>query len=123
MSNPKIWDEYEIRARYVPCFITAVPLVHFLIQLLGPTFWETIANNMGWMLVTNIGLSLIVTLAIIQLQCGIAKHWIEESIFGQTSINFPTSTILLFNNNFLSHITKKSIREKINKDFHFTLYG
>ncbi|MEI6608390.1 MAG: hypothetical protein WCO53_01455 [Deltaproteobacteria bacterium] len=121
MSNPKSWDEYEIKARYIPCFVTAVPLVHFLIQLLGSTFWETIANDMGWLLITNAGLSIIVTLAIIQLQCGIAKHWIEESVFGKGGINFPTTNSLLFQDKVMSRSIKKTIREKIIKDFRFAL--
>lgn len=121
MTNPKFWDEYEIKARYIPCFMAAVPLVHFLIQLLGISFWETIARNIGWMLVTNISLSLIVTLSLIQLQCGIAKHWIEDSIFGKGGINFPTTNLLLFEDSVLSRNIKLAIREKINNDFHFEL--
>lgn len=121
MSNPKFWDEYEIKARYIPCFVAAVPLVHFLIQLLGPSFWETIARNVGWMLVANISLSLVVTLSLIQLQCGIAKHWIEESVFGKGGMNFPTTNLLLFQDSILSRSMKMAIREKIYCDFHFKL--
>jgi len=121
MSDPKFWDEYEIKARYVPCFVTAIPLVHFLIQILGSSFWTTIANNMGWMLVTNISLSLIVTIALIQVQCGIAKHWIEESIFGKGGVNFPTINILLFKNDIFSRNIKIAIRDKINNEFDFKL--
>jgi len=121
VSNPKTWDEYEIKARYIPCFITAVPIVHFCTHLLGKTFWESIASNMGWMLVTNLGLSLIVTLALIQLQSGIAKHWIEESVFGKGGINFPTTNILLFQDNFLSRTLKNTLREKIKRDFQFVM--
>lgn len=121
MSNPKSWDEYEIKARYIPCFIAAVPPVHFLIQLLGPSFWETIARNVGWMLVTNISLSFIVMLVLIQLQCGIAKHWVEESVFGKGGINFPTTNLLLFQDHILSRNIKMAIREKIYENFHFKL--
>ncbi len=118
MSNPKSWDEYEIKARYIPCFIAAVPPVHFLIQLLGPSFWETIARNVGWMLVTNISLSLIVMLALIQLQCGIAKGWIEESVFGKGGERFPTTDMLLLTEGYLSRESKIRIRERITKMFH-----
>ena len=121
MNNPKFWDEYEIKARYIPCFIAAVPLVHFFIQILGATFWDTLARNVGWLLITNMSLSLVVTLALIQLQCGIAKHWIEESIFGKGGINFPTTYYLLFHDQNLSRNIKIAIREKIYRDFHFKL--
>jgi hypothetical protein len=121
MSNHTFWDEYEIKARYIPCLITAIPLVHFLLQFLGANFWKTIALNVSWLLIANISLSLIVTLALIQLQCGIAKHWVEEGIFGKGGINFPTTYLLLFQNNFLSRGIKVALRDKIYNDFHFKL--
>jgi hypothetical protein len=121
MKNPTSWDEYEIKARYIPCFLTAIPPAHFLIQFLGTSFWEELARNIGWLLVANISLSLIVTLALIQLQTGIAKHWIEESVFGKGGINFPTTSLLLFNNPILSRSMKVAIREKVFMDFNFKL--
>lgn len=121
MKNPKFWDEYEIKARYIPCFIAAAPLAHFLIQFLGRSFWETFASNIGWLLIANISLSLIATLALIQFQCGIAKHWVEESIFGKGGIDFPTTNLLLFKNHILSRSMKVAIREKVLNDFNFNL--
>lgn len=121
MSLPKAWDEYEIKARYIPCLLAAVLPVHFAIQFLGNAFWEAIAKNIGWLVVTNLSLSVIVALALIQLQCGIAKHWIEEGIFGKGGINFPTTTLLLFQDPFFSRKMKLAIREKIQKDFNFEL--
>jgi hypothetical protein len=121
MKNPNVWDEYEIKARYIPCFLAAVPLVHFLIQFLGESFWTTVASNIGWLILTNISLSLIVMLALIQLQCGIAKYWVEESVFGKGGINFPTTNLLLFKNHVLSRGMKVTIREKIINDFNFKL--
>lgn len=35
MSDIKWWDEYEIKARYIPTFLSVVPMVHFLILFLG----------------------------------------------------------------------------------------
>jgi len=121
MSKIKAWDEYEIKARYIPCFVAAVVPVHFCIQFLGESFWKTMVTNIGWLVVANVSLSLVVTLALIQLQCGIAKHWIEEGIFGKGGINFPTTTILLFQDSFLSRSMKVAVREKIAKDFNFQL--
>src|SRR6266480_4222454 len=121
MSKIKVWDEYEIKARYIPCFVAAILPVHFCIQFFGKSFWDTIITNIGWLLVTNLSCSLVVTLALIQIQCGIAKHWIEESIFGKGGIDFPTTHLLLFQDYFLSKNTKIAIREKIVKDFNFEL--
>ena len=115
------WDEYEIKVRYIPCLITAIFPAHFCVQFLGEAFWKTIATNIGWMLAANISLSLILTLALIQLQCGIAKHYFEESIFGKGGINFPTTNMLLFCTSFLSKNMKKAIREKIKNDFNLIL--
>jgi len=121
MSNPKSWDEYEIKARYIPCFVTAVPLVHFLIQFAGMSFWETLVNNIGWLLIANTSISLIATLALIQLQCGLAKHWVEEGVFGKSGIKFPTTNLLLYENHVLSRSMKEAIREKIFNDFNFKI--
>lgn len=121
MNIPKTWDEYEIKARYIPCFLAAIVPIHFGILLLGNPFWDAIAKNVGWMVFTNLSLSLVVTLALIQLQCGIAKHWIEEGIFGKGGINFPSTVILLFQDSFLSKKMKVAIRAKIAKDFNFEL--
>ena len=95
--------------------------MHFLIQFLGASFWTDLANNIGWLLVANISLSLIITLALIQLQCGIAKHFIEESIFGKGGIRFPTTDLLLFENHELSREIKIALRNRIIKDYNFKL--
>ena len=121
MEKVTSWDEYEIKARYIPCFITAMFPVHFCIQFLGESFWTTIAADLGWMVVANVSISMIITLALIQLQCGIAKHLIEESIFGKGGIDFPTTTMLLFRDSFLSTSMKNAIREKVLRNFNFEL--
>jgi len=121
MEKIKFWDEYEIKARYIPCFIAAVFPVHFCIQFLGKSFWESIVSNIGWLAAANLSLSLIITLTLIQLQCSVAKHWIEEGVFGKGGINFPTTSFLLFQDSFLSKRMKGTIREKIIKDFNFEL--
>jgi hypothetical protein len=121
MDKITAWDEYEIKARYIPCFITAIFPVHFFVLFLGASFWETLVRNIGWLMVANISLSLIVTLALIQLQSGLAKHWIEEGTFGKGGINFPTTNFLLFKDSYLSKGMKLAIREKILNDFTFQL--
>jgi hypothetical protein len=121
VDEVKAWDEYEIKARYIPCFISAIFPVHFLVLFLGVSFWETLTANIGWLMVANISLSLVVTLALIQLQSGIAKHWVEEGVFGEGGINFPTTNFLLFKDAYLSKGMKVAIRKKIKEDFNFEL--
>jgi len=121
MSQPKWWDEYEIKARYIPCFVATVFPAHFAIQFLGQAFWQALAKDVAWLAVANLTLSTVVTLALIQVQCTVAKHWVEEGIFGKGGANFPTTTYLLFRDSFLSRKMKLGIRDKIKKDFNFTL--
>lgn len=113
MNKAKWWDEYEIKARYIPTFISSVPLVHFLLLFLGPTFWQNLSANISWMLVANIGLSLMIMLALVQFQCGFSKHWVEEPIFGKGGVHFPSTNMLLFNSTLISTTRKEQVRKKI----------
>ncbi|MBJ6724195.1 hypothetical protein [Geomesophilobacter sediminis] len=121
MNQAKWWDEYEIKARYIPCFVATVFPVHFAIQFLGHAFWQSLAKDVAWLVVANLTLPAVVTLALIQVQCAIAKHWVEEGVFGKGGINFPTTAYLLFQDSFLSGKVKLAIREKVLKDFNFAL--
>ena len=38
MSMPKSWDEYEIKASYIPYFISMIPIMHFLTLLMRESF-------------------------------------------------------------------------------------
>jgi len=121
MEKIKAWDEYEIKARYIPCLLATIFPAHFCILFLGESFWNTFLKDVTWLVVANVSLSLAATLALIQFQCGIAKHWVEESVFGKAGINFPTTTILLYQDSFLSKSMKDTIRKKIENDFNFKL--
>jgi hypothetical protein len=118
---PKSWDEYEIKARYIPCLISIIPLVHFLTLLLGESFWKSLSDNISWLLIADLSLSIVIAIAIIQLQCSIAKHWIEESIFGKGGKCFPTTDMLLFGDQTLSKNNKVLLRERILYDFKLKL--
>lgn len=118
MTSPKSWDEYEIKARYVPCLISVIPLSHFLILLLGKVFWSTLASDAKWLLVvSNMGLPLVAVIALIQIQCHIGKQWIEEGVFGQGGKYFPTTDMLLLNGGLISNDAKNRIRAKATKMF------
>ena len=121
MSTPTWWDEYEIKARYIPTFLSVVPLVHFLILFLGEAFWKELIGNISWMLVVaNLGLSLLVMLAFVQIQCGFAKHWVEEPVFGKRGERFPTTDMLLLNGGLISFERKAQLRNKITEQFRST---
>jgi hypothetical protein len=110
----KSWDEYEIKARYIPTFLSVIPIVHFLILFVGMGFWQELISNISWMLViANLSLSLIVMLAIAQFQSSLGKIWIEESIFGKGGDKFPTTNMLLYNEGLISKDRKELLRAKI----------
>jgi hypothetical protein len=113
----KWWDEYEIKARFIPVFISMIPLVHFLILFVGLAFWKELISNVGWMLVADIGLSLIIMLALVQAQCGLAKYFIEEPIFGKGGAHFPTTDMLLYKEGLISKTRKELLRNTIRELF------
>jgi len=114
----KSWDEYEIKARYIPTFLAVIPIVHFLILFVGMGFWQELISNISWMLViANLSLSLIVMLAIAQFQSSLGKIWIEESIFGKGGDRFPTTNMLLYNEGLISRDRKDLLRTKISEKF------
>lgn len=120
MNKIKSWDEYEIKARYIPTFLSVVPLVHFLRLFVGSIFWKELISNIEWMLVVaDLSLSLIIMLALVQFQCSLGKHWIEESVFGKGGERFPTTDMLLYNGGLISVERKEQIRNKITKLFKY----
>jgi hypothetical protein len=117
----KSWDEYEIKARYIPTFLSVIPVAHFLILFVGMSFWQELIGNISWMLViTNLSLSLIVMLAIAQLQSALGKIWIEKSIFGKGGDRFPTTNMLLYNEGLISKDRKDLLRKKISEISDYT---
>lgn len=124
MNKVKAWDEYEIKARYIPTFLSAIPISQFLILLLGEAYWKELATNVSWMIViSNLGLSLIIVLAMVQIQSSLAKYWIEESVFGKGGERFPTTEMLLYSGGLISGQRKEQIRNKIIQLFGCTLYS
>jgi hypothetical protein len=110
----KWWDEYEIKARFIPTFLSVIPIVHFLIAFLGRAFWDELFTSISWMLViADLSLSFIVMLALVQFQCSLGKIWIEESIFGKGGERFPTTDMLLYNGGLISTQRKEQLRSRI----------
>jgi hypothetical protein len=68
-KSPKIWDEYEVKARYLPCLVSVIPLSHFLISVLGNTFFNNLISDSNWLLlVSNMEFPLVMVLCLIQSQ-------------------------------------------------------
>jgi hypothetical protein len=117
-QRPKIWDEYEIKSRYLPCMVSVIPLSHFLISVLGNTFFNQLIADANWLLVvSSIGLPLIMALCLIQIQVTFSKIVIEASIFGENDLHFPTTDMLLLTGGKISQEQKVLIRDKLSKSF------
>lgn len=122
MSVIKWWDEYEIKARYIPTFLSVIPIVHFSTVFFGGAFWDELLKNISWMLViVNLSGSTIVMLALVQFQCSLGKAWIEESIFGKGGERFPTTDMLLYSSGLISKQRKDQLRCRISDITGYTL--
>lgn len=114
MDISKWWDEYEIKARYIPTFLSVIPIVHFSIVFFGVAFWGELFASISWMLViANVSLSLIIMLTLSQFQSSLGKIWIEESVFGKGGERFPTTDMLLYGGGLNSKQRKEQLRHKI----------
>jgi VIT1/CCC1 family predicted Fe2+/Mn2+ transporter len=110
----KALDEYEIKARYVPTFLCLIPFSNFLVVFFGHIFFENIIQSISWMvIIADLGISFIIMLGLMQVQCTIAKHLIQDGIFGKGGLFFPSTTMLLYGNGLLSRERKNQIREKL----------
>jgi hypothetical protein len=116
--RPKFWDEYEIKARYLPCLISVIPLSHFLIRVLDTNFLGKLLENSAWLLViSNVGFPLIFVLCLMQIQVVFAKDVIEKIVFGQGGIHFSTTDMLLLSGGLISQEKKDLIRQKVSTIF------
>jgi hypothetical protein len=115
---PKLWDEYEIKARYLPCLVSVIPLSHFLLLLLGRNFLNKIFSESDRLLViSNISFPLVLVLCLIQIQTTFSKYAIEGKVFGRGGEYFPTTNMFLLNDSSISQERKALIRNKLTEYF------
>jgi len=116
----KLLDVYEIRARYIPAIIAALP-AFILSAFIKREVWISLFSNAQcFLIVENVSLSLIAVLFLIHVQRGIAKHVFENLIF-KSGKEFPTTTMLLLSDTYLSSEMKTKIRKKIEITFNIHL--
>jgi len=115
MKIPVSFDEYEIKSRYIPAIVSAIPLI-MLTSTQKETVWLPLFRTASWFLVfENISLTVIAVVLLMSIQRGIAKYCFENSIFNN-GIDFPTTTMLLIRNDILSKEFKRKVRDKIEND-------
>lgn len=116
----KSFDEYEIKARYIPAIISSIPLIMLTSYAKEEILLNLFKTAKWFLVVENISLSFITIIFIINVQRFLAKYLFEDRIF-EKGLNFPTTKMLLWNDDRLSKEYKLKIRGKIKIDFDLKL--
>lgn len=113
-------DEYEIKARYIPAILSAIPLI-ILSSFVKNEAWEAMFKNISWfMIAENVSFALIIIFFIINIQRFVGKYIFEKLTF-KNEIDFPTTTFLLNSDKTFSKEFKNLIRQKIENQFQIKL--
>lgn len=116
----KLVDKYDIIARYSPAVLSALPAIILSASFKKDAWFELFENVHICIAFEGISIPIIMTILLVYLQRGIAKHLFENRIFNSGK-DFPTSTMVLLSDNFLSGEIKRKIRAKIKQDFNIEL--
>lgn len=112
----KLFDEYELKARYMPSILASVPLI-MLSSIFEPEVFISLFRTAEFFLVVkDIGLSLVVIFLLTHFQRFIGKYLIEFYLFDAES-RFPTTEMLLWSDNTLSRASKNKLHNQIKEDF------
>ena len=109
-------DEYDIKARILPGLLALIPffiLNYYLLHPILGAIWDSILN---FKIITDITFLGAAFYLLTQVNRIISKE-VFEKIKYASGLNFPTTQILLHNNNYYSPEYKKKIHGKIYSDF------
>jgi hypothetical protein len=113
------FDKYSRIARIYPAILSIIPFMilfnSFLLDVKDEYF-----NNILARLFLQLGLGIILLYVISQINRFIAKEIFEKRYY-KNELDFPTTNMLLFNDDSLSSTYKTKIRSKIKKDYGITL--
>ena len=116
----KSFDEYEIKARYIPALIASIPIIVLVSSYERDAFFSLFSASNSFLVVENITLSAVYIAFLINFQRFVGKYIIENLVFKNGS-EFPTTTMILWNDTSLSKDFKRKLYEKINRDFELNL--
>ena len=116
----QIFDEYEIKARYIPAILSAIPLIMLTSYAKEEILLNLFKSAHWFLIVENVTLSFIIIVFIINIQRFIAKYFFEDRIF-EKGLKFPTTEMLLWIDERLSKEYKMKIHNKIKNDFNLKL--
>ncbi|MCK4765308.1 MAG: hypothetical protein KAW12_24115 [Candidatus Aminicenantes bacterium] len=122
MNVLKIFNEYEIKARYFPAMLISIPFLLSFGMLKGTAWVPLIESTKIFPIAEYAGFSVILVFFLVQVQRFIAKFFLEKRIFDKEEL-FPTTQMLLWQDNRLSKEMKVKIRKKIFDDFDISLYS
>lgn len=116
----KSFDEYEIKARYIPAVIASIPLIISLSTFEKGVLVNLFKASEHFIIFENISLSVVFVIFLINIQRFIGKCVIESFLFSN-ELNFPTTVFLLKENRVFSAVFKEKLFKKIHKDFDINL--
>ena len=115
-----MFDEYELKARYIPSILASVPLM-MLSSVFEPEVFISLFRTADFFLVVkDIGLSLVVIFLVIHFQRFIGKYLIEAYLF-DAETKFPTTEMLLWSDSTLSRASKNKLHKQVKEDFDIDL--
>ena len=109
-------SEYTLKARIFPAILTSLPLI----VLINATFDSQVhqwLNSDDYAALFGKGtLAIAIVFALSQFNRFVAAE-VFERLISKDETNFPTTRLLLPNNDKLSDTTRKAIGKKVNQDF------
>ena len=112
---------YYIEARLFPTVLTVIPLLILGNTIIHDLYYDTLKSIINVLpLLTNLGLSAALLFLMVQINRFVAKE-VFQRIYFKDEIFMPTTTHLLWNDNFFEFSIKENIRNKIKDRFHITL--
>jgi low affinity Fe/Cu permease len=115
-----LFDQYAIKARYIPAMIVAVPLI--LVTSIAPpeSYRELFRYSDQFTIVANVGLNVVCVVLLINIIREIGKTLIAKPLF-KNGLHAPTTEALLWKTFHMSSARKALLHTKIKKDLSIEL--
>lgn len=120
MTN--FFDEYDLKARYIPAIFSSVPLIMLSSVFEPEIFISLFRTAESFQVVKDISLSLVCIYFLMHFQRFIGKYLIEYYLFDDET-KFPTTEMLLLNVTTLSRASKTKLHNQIKEDFDIDLFS
>lgn len=117
----KIPDEYDIKARALPAFLSIMPILlfsHFYLYSKLPKFLDSLFKMK---LFGDISAAIIFTYLFMQICRFVSKKFYQDTYFNKDELNMPTTDYLMWSNDRYSREYKRKIHDKIKKAFGIAL--